>query len=130
MSTGDGCLSCLDALDQEELRLAAMTSEQRKDYARIYGIDLAALGKTGPSVVSLNGVVASLAVTEFMVMITGLRAPARMQRFTSGRRHETVSVQAGTARRRARFCSGAASVTCTDAPPSANSARSCRADFV
>jgi len=31
------------------------------------------LGETGPSVVSINGVVASLAVTEFMLHFTGKR---------------------------------------------------------
>ncbi len=34
------------------------------------------LAGTGPAVVSLNGVVASLGVTEFMVHVTGLREPA------------------------------------------------------
>jgi hypothetical protein len=33
------------------------------------------LGETGPMVVSVNGVVASLAVTEFMVFVTGVREP-------------------------------------------------------
>ncbi len=32
-----------------------------------------ALARSGPSVVSINGVVASLGVTEFMVTVTGLR---------------------------------------------------------
>lgn len=43
----------------------------------MYGIRRSALGETGPSVVSINGVVASLAVTEFMAAVTGLREPAR-----------------------------------------------------
>jgi hypothetical protein len=32
----------------------------------------------GPSVVSINGVVASLAVTEFMLGVTGIRPPKRL----------------------------------------------------
>jgi hypothetical protein len=36
-----------------------------------------ALDATGPSVVTINGVVASLAATEAMVYLTGLRPPAK-----------------------------------------------------
>jgi hypothetical protein len=73
-----GCLSCLDQLDQEGLRTATMTEEQRRDRAAIYGVERSALAETGPAVVSLNGVVASLAVTEFMVWVTGLLVPQRV----------------------------------------------------
>jgi hypothetical protein len=41
----------------------------------IYGVDKADLDEPGPSVVYLNGVIASIAVMEFMVWVTGLRAP-------------------------------------------------------
>jgi len=75
-AVGDsGCLSCRDILDQEELARAAMDDEQRQAHDRIYGVPHSELGETGPSVVSLNGVVASLAITEFMVWATGLRQP-------------------------------------------------------
>ena len=53
-----------------------MSSEQREAHDRIYGIDSRELAGTGPMVVSVNGVVASLAVTEFMVFVTGMRPPA------------------------------------------------------
>ena len=59
-----------DGLDIDLLRLGNTQFLQE-----IYGVDRAALGRSGPSVVSINGVVASLAVTEFMVTATGLRAP-------------------------------------------------------
>jgi hypothetical protein len=39
------------------------------------GIARAVLSETGPSVVSLNGVVASLAATEFVARATGLQPP-------------------------------------------------------
>jgi molybdopterin-synthase adenylyltransferase len=52
-----------------------MDDEQRHAHDRIYGIPRSQLGEAGPSVVSLNGVVASLGVTEFMVWATGLRQP-------------------------------------------------------
>lgn len=75
---GNGCPYCLGEIDQHALARAQMTEEQRAADDKIYGIDRAALGDTGPSVVSLNGVVASLGVTEFMVWITSLREPKRM----------------------------------------------------
>jgi molybdopterin/thiamine biosynthesis adenylyltransferase len=71
----NGCLSCRDELDQQELARAAMDDEQRRAHDRIYGIPRSQIGETGPSVISLNGVVASLGVTEFMVWATGLRQP-------------------------------------------------------
>ncbi len=52
-----------------------MSPEQRAADDQIYGIDRGALGQTGPAVVSINGVVASLAVTEFMAFVTGIRDP-------------------------------------------------------
>jgi hypothetical protein len=72
---GQRCLVCLDELDQHALARARMTEEQRQADDRIYGVDRRALGETGPSVVSINGVVASLGVTEFLMWITGLREP-------------------------------------------------------
>jgi hypothetical protein len=74
---GDGCLSCLGLLDQRAMARSAMNPEQRAEDDRIYGVAASVLGDTGPSVVSVNGVVASLGVTEFMVWATGLRDPVR-----------------------------------------------------
>jgi molybdopterin/thiamine biosynthesis adenylyltransferase len=73
---GERCLSCLGELDQHALARANMTDEQRAADDKIYGIDRDALATTGPSVVSINGVIASLAVTEFMAWRTRLREPA------------------------------------------------------
>jgi molybdopterin/thiamine biosynthesis adenylyltransferase len=74
---GTRCLACLpEILDQRAIALARMDPQQRDADRRIYGVDRNALDEIGPSVVSLNGVVASLAVTEFMVWVTGLRQPA------------------------------------------------------
>lgn len=53
---GERCLSCLGELDQRELARAQMTDEQRGADDEIYGVDRDALGDTGPSVVSINGV--------------------------------------------------------------------------
>jgi hypothetical protein len=70
-----GCLVCQDCLDMAEVQ--DQSPETREERARIYGVDVAVLGRAGPSVVSINGVVASLGVTEFMAFVTGLRPPKR-----------------------------------------------------
>ena len=70
-----GCLVCRGLLDLEEAQLDLAGPDARKDREAIYGVNRAALGRSGPSVVSINGVVASLGVTEFMVTATGLKAP-------------------------------------------------------
>jgi hypothetical protein len=72
-----GCLFCLDLLDQRQIRHATMTPEELAAEAAIYGVPVDALDATGPSVVTINGVVASLAATEAMVYLTGLRSPAK-----------------------------------------------------
>ncbi len=71
--TGSGCLVCLDILDQDELARASMSADQADAHQRIYGVRRAALHGSGPMVVSINGTVASLAVTEFIAHLTGLR---------------------------------------------------------
>lgn len=73
---GTRCLVCLQLLDQEQIARDSMTPEQRETDARIYGVDRGVLAGTGPMVVSVNGALASIAVTEFMVYVTGLREPA------------------------------------------------------
>ena len=75
---GDGCLICYDLLDVAEAQADLAGAEARRDQDAIYGVNRGALGRSGPSVVSINGVVASAAVTEFMVAITGIRAPKKV----------------------------------------------------
>jgi molybdopterin/thiamine biosynthesis adenylyltransferase len=72
---GERCLSCLGELDQHALARAQMGESQLSADDAIYGVDRDLLAETGPSVVSINGVVASLAVTELLVWLTGLREP-------------------------------------------------------
>jgi hypothetical protein len=69
------CPWCMDLVDQEQLQKDTMTPATRAAHERIYGVSPDALHGTGPAVVSINGVVASLAVTEFMAWRTGLRLP-------------------------------------------------------
>jgi hypothetical protein len=72
---GDYCLSCADQLDRElakeELETPEIRAARRKHG---YG-----LGKDvpAPAVFSLNGSVVNPAVMEFLLMVTGLREPAR-----------------------------------------------------
>lgn len=73
---GSRCLVCLtEILDQAAIARDRMSPEQLETNRRIYGVHPSALPGTGPAVVSINGVVASLAVTEFMVLVTSLRQP-------------------------------------------------------
>jgi molybdopterin/thiamine biosynthesis adenylyltransferase len=74
---GNGCLCCCNEISLSEASMELESEEARKDRNEIYGVSQDYLNTTGPSVVSIDGVVASLAVTEFMVMITGLRTPDR-----------------------------------------------------
>lgn len=99
---GERCLSCLRELDQHILARAQMTDEQRAADDEIYGVDRGALADTGPSVVSINGVVASLAVTEFFVWITGLREPHGYLNYRGDR--GTVGVRADPERGYCHYC--------------------------
>ncbi len=75
---GNGCLVCCGLLDVAEAQAELAGVEDRRNRDALYGVERAALGRSGPSVVSINGVIASLGVTEFMVGVTGLRAPQRV----------------------------------------------------
>jgi hypothetical protein len=75
---GDSFLMCLDVLAQEEVRRDLASPSEQHDRDRIYGVDRNLLDGAGPSVVSINGAVTSLAMTEFMVRVTGVRAPQRV----------------------------------------------------
>ena len=71
-------MSCLDVIDRKEaeLELAGPDERQRRD--EFYGIRRELLDQVGPSVVSINGIIASIAVTEFVVAVTGIRRPNRL----------------------------------------------------
>lgn len=78
VATGNGCLHCLGQLDPRDVRRFLEPRRQLEVEERIYGIPKGALGEHGPSVAPINGVVASLAAAEFMVAVTGMRAPVRL----------------------------------------------------
>ena len=72
---GQGCLVCHGLLDVADAQAELAGAGDRRNRDALYGVERTALGRSGPSVVSINGVVASLGVTEFLVGVTGLRAP-------------------------------------------------------
>lgn len=74
-SDGDQCLSCVGELDQTALAISSMDPAQLAANESIYGVDRSMLEGGGPMVVSVNGVVASLGVTEFIALVTGFRRP-------------------------------------------------------
>lgn len=74
----NGCLFCYKVISLSDASLELELPAAQIDREKIYGVSQKYLDETGPSVVSIDGVVASLAVTEFMVMITGLREPSRL----------------------------------------------------
>lgn len=72
-----GCMVCCGNLDMQEVREELAGEADRKNRAAVYGVDRSLTAETGPSVISINGLIASAAITEFMVGITGLRKPNR-----------------------------------------------------
>jgi glycine/D-amino acid oxidase-like deaminating enzyme len=102
---GCGCLSCLGLLDPTAVRRYLSSAADRAIEDAIYGINKAALAENkGPSVSPINAVVAGLAATEFMVAVTGLRAP---HRFLEYRGHDgKVLVSTDQPRPDCPFCAG------------------------
>ena len=84
-----GCLYCLDLLDPKDVRRFLSPSELVENEDAVYGIEGRALSETGPSVVSVNGVVASLGVTAFMALATGMKLPYTVQTYRGD--HGTVT---------------------------------------
>jgi hypothetical protein len=83
---GDRCAHCMELLDQDAIRRSGMTDEELAAEATIYGVSVESLRPaTGPSVVSLNGVIASLAVMEIVKLVTGLNEPAPQLRYVGER---------------------------------------------
>ncbi len=75
---GQGCIICYDQLNIAEAQLDLLSPEAKRNQKAIYGVERQDLDQVGPSVVSINGVVASLAVTEFVLGVTGIRPPKRL----------------------------------------------------
>ena len=89
--SGNGCLICMNVLNRAEAAVDLAGPEEHRHQAEIYGISLEQLNHAGPSVVSINGTAASLAVTEFMLGVTGIRAPNRLLTYYGRTGKVTVS---------------------------------------
>jgi len=72
---GDFCLDCAQQIDMEVAK-QELESPLTREMRKAFGYGLQEHGEA-PSVVSLNGVIANLAVTEFLMMATGIRDPHR-----------------------------------------------------
>jgi molybdopterin/thiamine biosynthesis adenylyltransferase len=77
-NTGTGCLVCLDQLDLAEAQRELGGEPLKRLREGIYGVERDLLSDVGPSIVSINGVIASLAVTEFALAVSGIRPPMRL----------------------------------------------------
>jgi len=94
---GHGCLICYGELDIAEAQIDLMNPEVSRDRENIYGIPREVLDKAGPSVVSINGVVASLSVTEFMLLVTGVRnEPRKLLKYRAHRGGVSIVTQEPT----------------------------------
>ena len=72
---GDFCVACGNEIDLETAK-AELESEHVRALRRSHGYGLGD-HLPAPAVVSLNGMIANLAVTEFLAMATGIRQPKR-----------------------------------------------------
>jgi molybdopterin-synthase adenylyltransferase len=75
---GDGCLVCLNLLDCDEAGQELGGPQAQRNREAIYGVRPDRVDAGGPAVVSINGVIASLGVSEFLVAAAGLRKPSRV----------------------------------------------------
>lgn len=76
---GHGCIVCYGELDVVEAQADLLNPEAKHDRETVYGVPRELLSEAGPSVVSINGVIASIAITEFMLLVTGIRTiPKRL----------------------------------------------------
>lgn len=79
-----GCLVCCDVIDLREAGEDLASSEEVANRNGVYGVRENENG-SGPSVVSLNAVVAGMAATEFLVGVTGIRSPNRLTTYRAER---------------------------------------------
>ena len=72
---GAGCLVCQDQIDLDDVHRYLSSDAELLARDAIYGVPRDALADKGPSVAPLNGIIASLAVMEFVLAVTGLAEP-------------------------------------------------------
>jgi len=87
-----GCLFCRGELDRRENADPATSPREPQAGGTRHGTRGAALRRGGASVVTIDGVVASLAATEISCLISGLRPPCGMLTY---RAHEGIVTRSG-----------------------------------
>lgn len=80
---GGICLSCANEIDMAVAK-QELADPEALEVIKKHGYGLGEQAKT-PAVISLNGVVSNLAVTEFLAMITGLREPNKYLHYKADR---------------------------------------------
>jgi molybdopterin-synthase adenylyltransferase len=92
-----GCLVCMDEIDQQEAAKFLRSKEWKQDHNNVYGVAKNDLNGSGPSVVTLNGIIASMGCTELMLHATGLRNANKKVSYygTSGVTRKTNEHKAG-----------------------------------
>ena len=111
LAPGLACLWCIGNLDPNQVRLETLNEAQRR--ADPYFIDQNAVPQ--PAVISLNSTVASLAVTMFLSMVSGIPSPARYLIYDGNRaRVNAVSCSADS---HCHFCSSESTALGADAFP-------------
>ncbi|OGW15208.1 MAG: hypothetical protein A3G93_11515 [Nitrospinae bacterium RIFCSPLOWO2_12_FULL_45_22] len=73
---GDFCALCANQIDTEVAKIE-LESPPEREFREKHGYGLGG-GATAPAVISLNGIIANLAVTEFLMLLTNIRTPNRM----------------------------------------------------
>lgn len=89
---GKACLHCMEILDIEEVQRDLGGADNLALENAIYGVKKNVLGAAGPSVVSINGVIASFAITEFIVSITKIRKPVTLATYRAQESKVLVSI--------------------------------------
>lgn len=73
---GDFCLWCANQIDARMAK-EELETDNEKSFRKAHGYGLGAT-VPAPAVISLNTIIAGLAVTEFIMLLTGIRKPERM----------------------------------------------------
>lgn len=101
-----GCLWCWGILDPERLRAEQLPPDLRAEYVGRGYVSDAVVEQ--PAVVSLNGVVASLAVTEMLRRVTGMGGTEAVSDLLLYRLGDGTVRRAGSPLRRCSTCAGEA----------------------
>lgn len=86
---GEFCLDCAREIDMERAKYELLSPETR-EIRRAHGYGLGEQ-VPAPAVVSINGIVANLALTEFLFMVTGFREPNRYLRYCAYREGDLLN---------------------------------------